>query len=126
MTVFPAANASSGQSCARSRLNKADIGAVDDSIHGDILSEVIHFYGLAGLKLRLRDIAGIDYTVGGSVAFQEIDGQSRITRSCGAIGDSVQGDRATGGVRHAGEVDGYIIPGGTRGIDRAAGSRRAG
>src|SRR5947207_13008129 len=109
MTVFPAANASSGQSCARSRLNKADIGAVDDSIHGDILSEVIHVYGLAGLKLRLRDIAGIDYAVGGGVAFQEIDGQSRITRSCGASRDSVQGDRAPGGVRHAGEIAGSVV-----------------
>ena len=125
MTVLPAAKASSRQRGPRFRLHITDIGAVDDSIYGDIRSEVIHVYGLAGLKLCLRDIAGIDHGVGGGVAFQEIDGQSRVTRSCGAVSDSVQSDRATGGVRHAAKVDRYIIPGLTRGVDSAAGRRRA-
>ena len=76
-------------------MNHGNVGAVNESVDGDVFAEVASSDQLSGLRLGLGDIARVDRAIGGRVAFERAHRHPHIT--------------GVATVAHVGEVDRYSL-----------------
>ena len=93
------------QCCARFRLDKRDIGAVDAAIESNILTEVTRCHKLPGLGLGLSDIAGIHSAIGSGVAGQNGHWNHQCAVRINSVAHIAEGDGEFLSIGHSGKIN---------------------
>jgi hypothetical protein len=100
---------------SRLRLNQGDVGAVDRPVDGNVFAKVTRPDRLTGLRLRLRDVAGVHRSVCCCVAKQHAHrrGQTWCVAANG-VSDAHQRDFQALRVCDAGEINDVLMRVGAR------------